>query len=114
MHRIPLVLAAALALPAVTLTAASDAQAMPSHDLPGFVGQEVVVVAPPVEVVETVGPAPTARHFWVRGYHRWTGAGHVWVPGRWEVRRDGYRWVDARWERFGRGWRFHEGLWIRL
>ncbi len=114
MHRIPLILAAALTLPAVAVTTAGDAQAMPAGETPRLIAQEVIVVAPPVEIVETVGNAPSPRHFWIRGYHRWTGSGHVWVPGRWEVRRDGFRWADAYWERWGRGWRFHEGLWIRL
>ncbi len=114
MHRFPLILAAAVALPAITLATATDAQAMPSHEVPRLVGQEVIVVAPPVAIVENVGAAPSPRHFWVRGYHRWNGSGHVWVPGRWEVRRDGWRWVDARWERWGNGWRFHVGVWVRL
>jgi WXXGXW repeat (2 copies) len=116
MHRSPFIfaVAAAFALPAAALTSASDARAMPAQDAPHFVGQEVILIAPPVEIVETVGVAPSPRHFWVRGYHRWNGAGHVWVPGRWEVRREGFRWVDAYWERREHGWRFHEGVWIRL
>ena len=114
MRRFPLALAFAVALPALALTTASSASAMPAEDAPHFVGQEVILVAPPVEIVETVGVAPSPNHFWVRGYHRWTGAGHVWVPGHWQLRRVGYRWVDAWWERSGHGYRFHEGVWIRL
>jgi hypothetical protein len=114
MYKHPFVLAVALTLPVLAMTSASDAQAMPAHETPVVVGQEVVVVvAPPVEVVERVSVAPSPRHFWIRGYHRWTGAGHVWMPGRWELRREGFRWADAYWERSGRGWRFHEGVWIR-
>lgn len=114
MRRFPLVLAVAVALPAFALTTASNARAMPAEDVQHFVGQEVILIAPPVEIVETVGVAPSPNHFWVRGYHRWTGAGHVWVPGHWQLRRTGYRWVDAYWQRTGHGWRFHEGVWIRL
>ena len=115
MRRFPFVVTVALAaaLPAVALTSSSDARAMPTEDVPHFVGQEVILVSPPVEIVETIGTAPSPRHFWVRGYHRWTGSGHVWVPGRWELRRVGFRWADAYWERSARGWRFHEGVWIR-
>ena len=115
MPRFPLALALAAALPAFALTVSSNASAMPAGDAPHFVGQEVVVVvAPPVEIIETVGVAPSPNHFWIRGYHRWTAAGHVWVPGHWELRRPGYRYVNAYWERYGRGYRFHEAVWIRL
>jgi len=65
------------------------------------------------EGVETRVVAPSRRHIWIAGYHRWDGNAYVWVPGRWELppahrrawvrghwvheRRNGWYWVDGHW-----------------
>src|ERR1700689_138093 len=68
----------------------------------------VITTAPPVEVVESTGPAPTANHFWIRGHWVWGGNHYVWERGRWEVRRrDAERW-PGRWERGRAGWHWTE------
>jgi hypothetical protein len=73
----------------------------------------VVVMAPPVAVVETYGAPPVAGYFWIGGYWGWEGGRHVWVPGRWSAPRAGYRWVPHEWAHEGGGWRLREGYWAR-
>lgn len=72
-----------------------------------------VTAPPPAPVREVIGVAPSHRHAWVSGYHRWDGRAYVWTPGRWAVRpRARVRWVPGHWERGGRrGWYFVEGRW---
>lgn len=70
--------------------------------------------APPAARVEVVGVAPSARHFWVPGYYRWTGREYVWVTGRWELRRPGLEYVGPRWvNRYGR-FEYVPGRWVRV
>lgn len=72
----------------------------------------VVRIAPPHAVVERRGVAPSRRHVWVTGYHRWDGRAYVWEPGRWEVPpRARARWVPAHWVRRSGGWVLVEGHW---
>ena len=72
----------------------------------------VVRVAPPIEVVETRGVAPSPGHVWIGGYQRWDGSAYAWVPGRWDTPpRPGARWVAHRWEHRQDGYVFHEGRW---
>lgn len=79
----------------------------------GF-ASEVVVVAPPTPVVETIGVAPYPGHVWIGGYWGWSSGRHVWVPGRWEAPpQPGWRWVPHHWERVEGGWRLREGHWDR-
>jgi WXXGXW repeat (2 copies) len=68
---------------------------------------------PPAPVREVIGVAPSHRHAWVPGYHRWDGRAYAWEPGRWAVRpRSRARWMPGHWERGGRrGWYFVEGRW---
>jgi hypothetical protein len=73
----------------------------------------VVVVAPPVPVVETVGPPPTPGYIWLGGYWDWVGGRHVWVPGHWSAPRPGYRWVAHAWVHGPEGWHLREGHWVR-
>lgn len=90
-----------LALAATALLGASSAFA-----------QVVVRVAPPAPIVEVRPVAPSPRHVWIGGYHRWDGhryvwvggrwalpprRGGVWVPGRWAPRPGGYVWVGGHW-----------------
>jgi hypothetical protein len=70
-------------------------------------------VAPPVARVEVVGVAPSARHFWVPGYYRWTGERYLWVTGRWQLRREGYAYAAPHWvNRVGR-YEYIPGRWYR-
>jgi hypothetical protein len=69
--------------------------------------------APPAARFEIRGVAPSLRHFWAPGYHRWNGREHVWVAGRWELRRDGFEFIGPHWvRRFGR-FEYIPGRWIR-
>lgn len=75
--------------------------------------EEVVVkIAPPHAVVEHRVVAPSPRHVWIAGYHRWDGHAYVWVPGRWELPpREHAVWVAPRWEHRNGGYVFVEGRW---
>jgi WXXGXW repeat (2 copies) len=67
---------------------------------------------PPAAPVEVIGVAPSHRHAWVNGYHRWDGHAYVWVPGRWAVRpRARAKWAPGRWERHSRGYYWVDGRW---
>lgn len=71
-----------------------------------------VRVAPPRVIVEAPPPAPSARHVWVGGFHRWDGRAYVWVPGRWELGpRAGAVWVSGHWKNTPHGWEWIEGHW---
>jgi hypothetical protein len=94
-----------VALAALALLAVPDADA----------GARVYVrVGPPKAVVETRVVAPSARHVWVAGYHRWDGRAYVWVPGRWELPPARYRtWVPGHWAHERGGYYWVEGHWRR-
>jgi hypothetical protein len=71
-----------------------------------------VPVPPPPAPREVIGVAPSHRHAWVNGYHRWDGHAYVWVPGRWAVRPHARaRWAPGHWERHQRGWYWVDGRW---
>jgi hypothetical protein len=71
-----------------------------------------VPAPPPPPVPEVIGVAPSHRHAWVPGYHRWEGGAYVWVPGHWAVRpRARARWVPGHWDRHSRGWYWVDGRW---
>ena len=73
-----------------------------------------VRVEPPAPVVEVVPVAPSPRHVWVPGYHRWERNRHVWVPGTYTVPAPGYRrWEHHRWEQRGGYYHFRRGGWRR-
>ena len=76
-------------------------------------GAEVVVkIAPPHAIVEHRAVAPSGRHVWIAGYHRWDGHAYVWTPGRWELPpREHAVWVAPRWEHRNGGYVFVEGRW---
>jgi hypothetical protein len=73
----------------------------------------VVSAAPPVEIVETPGVAPSADHFWIRGHWGYARGRYVWAPGRWEHRRPGYAWNYGHWARGPHGYSWHRGGWYR-
>lgn len=79
----------------------------------GYGYGDVVMTAPPGEVVETVPVAPGPAYFWIGGYWNWVGSRHVWVGGHWQAPRPGYGWVPHRWYRDGAGWRAAPGHWQR-
>ena len=69
--------------------------------------------APPRARYEERGRAPSERHFWTPGYHRWDGRRYVWNDGRWAERRAGYEYVGPRWvNSYGR-WEYLPGHWQR-
>jgi hypothetical protein len=71
-----------------------------------------VRIAPPAPIVEVRTVAPSPRHVWVEGYHRWDGKVYVWVPGRWSVPpRHAAVWVPPHWVHHKRGWYFVGGRW---
>ena len=72
-----------------------------------------VRVAPPVARYHVVGHAPSARHFWVNGYYRWTGAKYAYVGGRWEAHRPGYAYVPGRWTHVGGYYHWVPATWRR-
>jgi hypothetical protein len=90
-----------LALAATALLGASSAFA-----------QVVVRVAPPAPIVEVRPVAPSPRHVWIDGYHRWDGRRYVWTPGRWAMppRRGGV-WVPGHWDRRPGGYIWIGGRW---
>ncbi len=80
----------------------------------GWVGQQRWAWArhaPPVAVYERPGNPPSARHFWVNGYHRWTGDRYVWVGGHWDLRRDGATYVQPHYDVVDGEYRFVPGHW---
>ncbi len=71
-----------------------------------------VPFAPPPPPVEVVGVAPSPRHVWIAGYHRWDGRAYVWVPGHWVVRpRPRAHWVPGHWAHHRRGYYWIDGRW---
>jgi WXXGXW repeat (2 copies) len=79
---------------------------------PAFADEVVVRVRPPRAVVEHRVVAPSGRHVWIAGYHRWDGNAYVWTPGRWELPpREHVVWVAPRWRHRHDGWVFVEGRW---
>ena len=74
---------------------------------------EVVTVAPPAPVVETVGVAPHPGWIWRPGYYNWVDGHHVWINGTWMEPRAGYRWHPHVWVKEHEGWRLREGYWAR-
>ena len=71
-----------------------------------------VTAPPPPPQVEVVGVAPSPKHIWVAGYHRWDGRAYVWVPGHWVVRPRGRAaWVPGHWVQHKRGWYWVAGHW---
>lgn len=71
-----------------------------------------VRIPPPPVVIETAPVAPSPRHVWIGGYHRWDGRTYVWVPGRYVLApRSRAVWVPGHWVRHHRGWYWREGHW---
>lgn len=67
---------------------------------------------PPAPIVEVRPVAPSRRHVWVEGYHRWDGRAYVWTPGSWSVRPRGRSaWVAGRYVHGSRGWYWVGGHW---
>lgn len=95
--------AVALGVLALTLTS-SAAQA----------GARVYVrVGPPAPLAEVRVVAPSPRHVWIAGYHRWDGAAYAWVPGRWDL-PPAHRtaWMAGHWSHHAsNGWYWVDGNW---
>jgi hypothetical protein len=73
----------------------------------------IAPAAPPVDIVETPGPAPSPAHFWVHGHWRWASNHYAWRRGGWFKRRAGSTWNSGHWARGNRGWAWHRGAWRR-
>ena len=57
-----------------------------------------VTVAPPAPIVEVRVVAPSPKHVWIAGFHRWNGTAYVWVPGRYVLPpHAGQVWVAGHW-----------------
>ncbi len=98
----------ALAVGAIPIVGAAD------HDRDDREHHERVYVErhPPEPVYERRYEAPSHRHVWIAGHHRWNGREYVWVPGRYEVPPEHYRhWVSGHWAHEHRGWYWVEGHW---
>jgi hypothetical protein len=83
---------------------------------PALAGARVYVrIGPPAPIVEVRPGAPSPRHLWIPGYHRWDGRAHVWVPGRWELPPSHYRvWAPGHWVHHRHhGWYWVRGHWRR-
>ncbi|HTD53636.1 MAG TPA: hypothetical protein VK780_11475 [Thermoanaerobaculia bacterium] len=80
---------------------------------PAEAGVRVYVgVAPPPVVVETVPVAPSPRHVWIPGFHRWDGHAYIWAPGHYVVApRARAAWVPGHWVHHRRGWYWRDGHW---
>ena len=67
---------------------------------------------PPAPPAEVIGVAPSHRHAWVPGFHRWDGKAYVWVPGHFALKpRARAVWVPGHWERNPHGWYWVDGHW---
>ena len=107
-HRIlksalPLVVAAALAVPA-------GAQ-IPIPPLP-HVEIHIAHSHPPHARVEYRSEMPGPGYVWVKGFWDWDGGQWVWLPGRWERPASaGVVWVEPHYFRDGEGYRYEPGHW---
>ncbi len=81
------------------------------YGLRGAYSPYYVRYAPPAARYEYIGRAPSARHFWVNGYHQWGGRGYNWVGGHWDVRRNGYTYVQPHYDVINGRHRFIPGHW---
>jgi WXXGXW repeat (2 copies) len=95
-------------LAVVALSAMALAAALPA----GANTRVYVKVAPPVAIVETHATAPSTRHVWIAGYHRWDGAAYAWVPGRWAIPpAHHHTWVPGHWAHEKHGYYWIDGHW---
>lgn len=97
----------------VLLPAAGFLALVLSADLGEAARRRVYVrVGPPRARVEVRTVAPSPRHVWIGGFHRWDGRAYVWVPGRWELGpRASAVWVPGHWKNTRHGWEWIEGHW---
>jgi WXXGXW repeat (2 copies) len=97
-----------------SLATVTFALAILAGSLPAGADVRVYVrVGPPAPIVETRVIAPSPRHVWIAGYHRWDGGAYVWVPGRWDLPPAGYRvWEGGHWaHHHSNGYYWVEGRW---
>ena len=81
---------------------------------PALAGARVYVrMGPPAAIREIRAFAPSPRHVWIAGYHRWDGHRYAWVRGRWDLPTGHSRgWVSGHWAHDRRhGWYWVEGHW---
>jgi WXXGXW repeat (2 copies) len=72
----------------------------------------VIKLRPPIAIKEHRTVAPSRKHVWIGGYHKWDGNAYAWQPGRWEVPpREHAVWVAPRYTHQRDGYTFTEGRW---
>jgi len=72
----------------------------------------VIKLRPPISIREHRTHAPSRRHVWIAGYHRWDGNAYAWQAGRWEVPpREHAVWAAPRYYHRQGGYVFVEGHW---
>ena len=81
-------------------------------ELAGAMPRIWIPAPPPAPIVEVRPVAPSGRHVWVDGYHRWDGHAYVWTPGGWRVHPRGRSaWVAGHYVHGSRGWYWVGGHW---
>ena len=95
-----------------------EAKTIPASTSPGTEQNSLrfrvdVPFAPPAVRFENPGRPPSARHFWVNGYHRYEHGRYTWVGGHWDVRRNGHLFVQPHYNRVGSRVHFVPGHWAR-
>ena len=72
-----------------------------------------VPLAPPAPRFEHRGRAPSARHFWVNGYHKYVNGRYIWVGGHWDTQRGNMIYVQPHYDRVDGHHRYVPGHWVR-
>ena len=76
---------------------------------PALAAPVYVRVAPPAPITEVRVVAPSHKHVWIGGFHRWDGNAYVWTPGRWELPpHHRQKWVSGHWAHH----RVHGHYWV--
>jgi hypothetical protein len=72
-----------------------------------------VPTAPPAPRFERRGRAPSTRHFWVNGYHKFANGRYIWIGGHWDTQRGNMIYVQPHYDRVDGHWRYIPGHWVR-
>jgi hypothetical protein len=97
-------MAAALAIPMVTLPVAEAHAGV-------FIGVSVGI-APPALPVYVQPPLPAPGYLWTPGYWAYGDAGYYWVPGVWvQPPSAGLLWTPGYWGFAGGAYGWHGGYW---
>ena len=72
-----------------------------------------VPMAPPPPRFEHRGRAPSARHFWVNGYHKYVNGRYIWVGGHWDTQRGDMIYLQPHYDRVDGHYRYIPGHFVR-